>query len=122
MTDALLNGKIENLSKYTPEKAVDNLITNLWYVSTTVDHSLSIMKPGNVAVSDASVLANSPVTSGPFYAYREVLEVCATGGSHRKLIVRLTEAYPIPGRIWNCCYNTDTSKWSGWSSVGGSSY
>ena len=80
------------------------------------------MKAGTVAAEDASLLTNSPVPSGPFYAYREVFEVCATDRSHRKIILRLTEAYPTPGRIWTCCYNTDISKWSGWASVGGSSY
>ena len=112
-TDALLNGN-------TPEYALKNIIVNPLIIDESFEND--VMKPGTIATEDATTLLNTPVTSGPFYAYREVFALQLSNGSGRKYVVRMTEAYPSPGRIWTCCYNTDTSKWSGWSSVGGSSY
>lgn len=122
MTDALLNGNIENIFKYTPEYAYKNIITNLWQVSASGNFSMSAMKAGVVATEDASTLQNSPVTSGAFYAYREVFFLNSAVNGSSKIIVRLTESWPTPGRIWTASYNADIPRWSGWSSVGGSTY
>ena len=62
---------------------------------------------------DASTLANSPVTSGPFYGYRKVYQVHSSAANHYKTIVEIHEAYPSRGRIWTSEYNPDTG-WSGW--------
>lgn len=71
---------------------------------------------GVIATEDASKLLNSPVTDGAFYAYREVLTIKSASKDY-KVIVRLTEAYPSPGRIWIQMYNPDTSNWSGWKVI-----
>ena len=71
---------------------------------------------GVIATEDASKLLNSPVTDGAFYAYREVLTIKSALKDY-KVIVRLTEAYPSPGRIWIKMYNPDTSNWSGWKVI-----
>ena len=71
---------------------------------------------GVIATEDASKLLNSPVTDGAFYAYREVLTIKSALKDY-KVIVRLTEAYPSPGRIWINMYNPDTSNWSGWNVI-----
>lgn len=71
---------------------------------------------GVIATEDASKLLNSPVTDGAFYAYREVLTIKSALKDY-KVIVRLTEAYPSPGRIWIKMYNPDTSNWSGWNVI-----
>lgn len=71
---------------------------------------------GVIATEDASKLLNSPVTDGAFYAYREVLTIKSASKDY-KVIVRLTEAYPSPGRIWIKMYNPDTSNWSGWKVI-----
>ena len=71
---------------------------------------------GVIATEDASKLLNSPVTDGAFYAYREVLTIKSASKDY-KVIVRLTEAYPSPGRIWLKMYNPDTSNWSGWKVI-----
>ena len=71
---------------------------------------------GVIATEDASKLLNSPVTDGAFYAYREVLTIKSASKDY-KVIVRLTEAYPSPGRIWIRMYNPDTSNWSGWKVI-----
>lgn len=71
---------------------------------------------GVIATEDASKLLNSPVTDGAFYAYREVLTIKSASKDY-KVIVRLTEAYPSPGRIWIIMYNPDTSNWSGWKVI-----
>ena len=120
--EASLNGKIENIFKYTPEYAVNNIISEVLLVGVSTGFSIESMKSGVVATEDARTLKLPPIVSGPFYAYREVFVIPGVDGGGRKFIVRLTETYPSPGRIWCRCYNTDASKWSGWSSVGGSTY
>lgn len=43
-----------------------------------------------------------------------VSNVELNGLTYGKTIVRLTEAYPVAGRIWTTVYNTDFSSWSSW--------
>lgn len=67
-------------------------------------------------------LVDSPV-DGTFYAYRKILKIpnINSDGSLRagcKVIVKLTEAYPIPGRIWLNVYEPDGNKgWTGWTYI-----
>ena len=64
---------------------------------------------------DASTLKNSPVTSGPFYAYRRVYQVYSATNNHYKTIVELHEAYPQRGRVWKREYDPNNG-WTGyWS-------
>ena len=64
---------------------------------------------------DASTLKNSPVTSGPFYAYRRTYQVYNTVNSFYNTVVELHESYPQRGRIWKREYAPNIG-WSGhWS-------
>lgn len=115
-----LNGNLIYTQNFIPEIAKNNIITDLLSVNINGVMNKSYMYPGSVATEDASTLANSPVKSGAFYAHREVLFVPnqgIVGNTYGKTIVRLTEAYPITGRIWTCSYNTDLSTWTGWKST-----
>ena len=78
------------------------LSTNLLNVANTMP--LAIMS------EDASTLVNSPITSGKFYGVREAFVVSA-----RHYIVRITEIYPLPGRIWLNIYNYND--WVGWRNI-----
>ena len=73
------------------------------------------MRAGYVGTEDASTLINSPISSGPFYAYREILVVPNVYDDKNKIIVRLTEAYPKHGRIWINLYNNG---WGNWEETG----
>ena len=69
--------------------------------------------PCTIGTEDASVLRGSPVTSGPFYAYRLTLPQKGVSGAYKVTVV-LFESYPVPGRIWTRAYNPDTGAWSDW--------
>lgn len=117
---AELNDNLIYTQNFIPEIAKNNIITDLLSVNINGVMNESYMYPGSVATEDASTLANSPVKSGAFYAHREVLFIPnqgIVGNTYGKTIVRLTEAYPITGRIWTCSYNTDFSTWTGWKSI-----
>lgn len=58
-----------------------------------------------VRTEDASTLINSPVTSGPFYAYRKVYPVYVPWSHHSKIVVELHEFFPQKGRIWAQAYD-----------------
>ena len=63
-----------------------------------------------VRTEDASTLINSPVTSGPFYAYRKVYPVYVPWSHHSKIFVELKEVFPQKGRIWTQAYDPN----NGW--------
>ena len=112
----LLNEGIQAVSKKQNFcKGSDRLLTDVLLVDfkNPTGESNSY---GVIATEDASKLLNSPVTDGAFYAYREVLTIKSASKDY-KVIVRLTEAYPSPGRIWIKMYNPDTSNWSGWKVI-----
>lgn len=69
-----------------------------------------------VRTEDASTLINSPVTSGPFYAYRKVYPVYTPWSHHSKVFVELKEVFPQKGRIWTQAYDPNNG-WgdNGWS-------
>lgn len=73
------------------------------------DYTADNMQPGYIATENASVLVNSPITSGAFYAYREV-EAYPVG----HVLVRLKEMYPCSGRVWSNMYDKNYQKWMGW--------
>ena len=114
------NGNLVYTQQFIPEIAKNNIITNLLAINTNGVMNASYMYPGSVATEDASSLKSSPVKSGAFYAYREVFFIPnqgIVGNTYGKTIVRLTEAYPVAGRIWACAYNTDLGAWSEWKSI-----
>lgn len=67
-----------------------------------------------VRTDDASTLINSPVTSGPFYAYRKVYPVYVPWSHHSKIFVELKEVFPQKGRIWTQAYDPN----NGWGDNG----
>lgn len=67
-----------------------------------------------VRTEDASTLINSPVTSGPFYAYRKVYPVYVPWSHHSKIFVELKEVFPQKGRIWTQAYDPN----NGWGDNG----
>lgn len=67
-----------------------------------------------VRTEDASTLINSPVTSGPFYAYRKVYPVYVPWSHHSKIFVELRETFPQKGRIWTQAYDPN----NGWGDNG----
>lgn len=67
-----------------------------------------------VRTDDASTLINSPVTSGPFYAYRKVYPVYTSWSHHSKVFVELKEVFPQKGRIWTQAYDPN----NGWGDNG----
>lgn len=73
------------------------------------DYTADNMQPGYIATENASSLVNSPITSGAFYAYREV-EAYPVG----HVLVRLKEMYPCSGRTWSNMYDKNVQGWYGW--------
>ena len=69
-----------------------------------------------VRTADASTLINSPVTSGPFYAYRKVYPVYTPWSHHSKVFVELKEVFPQKGRIWTQAYDPNNGRGdNGWT-------
>lgn len=113
-----LNSALTEDEKFLPPKASQNTFSNLLHIDTSGSYNIDQMKPGCVATEDASELSGSPVTEGAFYAWRELFWIPnASKNGGGKCIVRLTEAYPIAGRIWITSYNTDISEWSQWAEI-----
>lgn len=73
-------------------------------------YSTSVNYDNVVRTDDASTLINSPVTSGPFYAYRKVYPVYTPWSHHSKVFVELKEVFPQKGRIWTQAYDPN----NGW--------
>lgn len=112
----LLNEGIQAVSKKQNFcKGSDRLLTDVLQIDFTNPTGES-NSYGVIATEDASKLLNSPVTDGAFYAYREVLTIKSVPKDY-KVIVRLTEAYPSPGRTWIKAYNPNISDWSDWKVI-----
>ena len=77
-------------------------------------YSSSVNYDNVVRTEDASTLINSPVTSGPFYAYRKVYPVYTPWSHHSKVFVELKEVFPQKGRIWTQAYDPH----NGWGDNG----
>lgn len=77
-------------------------------------YSTSVNYDNVVRTEDASTLINSPVTSGPFYAYRKVYPVYTPWSHHSKVFVELKEVFPQKGRIWTQAYDPN----NGWGNNG----
>ena len=114
------NGNLVYTQQFIPEIAKNNIITNLLNININGVMNEPYMYPGSVTTEDASTLINSPMREGAFYAYREVFFLPnrgVVGNTYGKTIIRLTEAYPVSGRIWTNVYNTDLNDWTGWKSI-----
>lgn len=112
----LLSEEIQAVSKKQNFcKGSDRLLTDVLQIDFTNPTGES-NSYGVIATEDASKLLNSPVTDGAFYAYREVLTIKSAPKDY-KVIVRLTEAYPSPGRTWIKAYNPNISDWSDWKVI-----
>ena len=112
----LLNEGIQAVSKKQNFcKGSDRLLTDVLQIDFTNPTGES-NSYGVIATEDASKLLNSPVADGAFYAYREVLTIKSASKNY-KVIARLTEAYPSPGRTWIKAYNPDISDWSDWKVI-----
>lgn len=112
----LLNEGIQAVSKKQNFcKGSDRLLTDVLLIDFTNPTGES-NSYGVIATEDASKLLNSPVADGAFYAYREVLTIKSASKDY-KVIARLTEAYPSPGRTWIKAYNPDISDWSDWKVI-----
>ena len=68
----------------------------------------------SIGTEDASTINNSPVNSGPFYAYRRVYQVYSALNNNYKTMIELHEAYPQRGRVWKREYDPNTG-WNNWS-------
>ena len=114
------NGNLVYTQQFIPEIAKNNIITDLLNININGVMNEPYMYPGSVATEDASTLKNSPIKTGAFYTYREVFFIPnqgIVGNTYGKTIIRLTEAYPVSGRIWTNVYNTDSNDWTGWKST-----
>lgn len=114
------NGNLVYTQQFIPEIAKNNIITDLLNININGVMNEPYMYPGSVATEDASTLKNSPIKTGAFYTYREVFFIPnqgIVGNTYGKTIIRLTEAYPVYGRIWTNVYNTDLNDWTGWKSI-----
>lgn len=113
---SLLNEGIQAVSKKQNFcKGSDRLLTDVLQIDFTNPTGES-NSYGVIATEDASKLLNSPIADGAFYAYREVLTIKSASKDY-KVIARLTEAYPSPGRVWIKAYNPDISDWSDWKVI-----
>lgn len=94
------------------------LSNNLLSINTSNPYADN-MKPTSFGTENASTLVNSPVTSGAFYGVREVFCITRNSptGDFIRVLVRLTEAYPVTGRIWINVYEKNTSQWTGWKKI-----
>ena len=112
------NSALAEDENFLPPKASQNRFSNPLHIDISGSYDIFEMKPGCIATEDASELSGSPVTEGAFYAWREVFWIPnSSNNGGGKCIVKLTEAYPIAGRIWINAYNTDISEWSDWKSI-----
>lgn len=59
---------------------------------------------------DIALYTGLTLTSGYFYGLREAFVITPA-----HYIVRITEIYPTPGRIWVNIFNN--SDWKGWKSI-----
>lgn len=101
------------LMEYTPLGGRDNFINNLLLIDLN-NPDAPCNQSSVIATEDASTLINSPITTGAFYAYREVMFIDNPTGGQPKCTVRLTQAYPHGGDIWVNVYDPNFGYWIGW--------
>lgn len=93
------------------DRAVKADMLDVDFSSSTSDKN----KAHRIGTEDATLLANSPVTSGQFYGKWECIPYGLSGNSDSsRLMVIITEFYPLQGRVWFNHYNYN--KWAGWFS------
>ena len=73
----------------------------------------SVTQTSYVNTEDASTLINSPVTSGAFYAIREVFFTpSAYNVNNNHILITLKEVYPQRGRVWSRMYDVHQGAWN----------
>lgn len=87
----------------------DRTVTNLLQVSLD-NRDAEINKPCKIATTNAGSLDNRAPGMPSSGAYIAMREVHWFGSTH--VLVVITEAYPVSGRIWANFYNTGA--WDGW--------
>lgn len=80
------------------------------FTNSTADKN----KVHRIGTADASKLINSPITSGNFYGKWECIFYGVGSGGYR-LMVKITEFHPVPGRVWFNHYNW--TAWTGWQKL-----
>lgn len=106
------NSDVEHYTQYygaTNQSITDMLLIDYNNSQGTSNYDCSI------GTEDASTIKNSPVNSGPFYAYRRVYQVYSALNNNYKTIVEIHEAYPQRGRVWKREYDPNTGWNSNWS-------
>jgi hypothetical protein len=98
------------MEKYYGDMTSTPLKTNLLDVDLKNPLS-SKNKAHKIGVNDASTLSNSPITTGAFFGEWEYTFHTISGDKSRAF-VKITEYYPINGRIWFNHYNW--TAWTGW--------
>ena len=83
--------------------------TPLDLLSVDITNNSSANRKYLFETDDASKYINSPVNSGYFFGKREVIFMYP-----KRLLVKITEFYPLQGRIWYNHFNV--TGWSGWRS------
>ena len=109
MADTTLARKITQHSISQETNFTDRIVNNLLGVSL-VDRNAEINKPCKIATNDAGSLINRAAGMPSSGAYIAMREVHWFSSSH--VLVIITEAYPVAGRIWANFYNTGA--WDGW--------
>ena len=105
---------LNKLYQFSNVHGSNNLVSDLLHVDPN-NPGADVNTRTVVATEDASTLVNSPVTSGAFYASREVQCIKSHAGGY-KVNVILYENYPVSGRIWTSSFNPDNNSWDGWNS------
>lgn len=118
-TNMVTSGGVYNANCLTLAKSsyeCANTVTNLIDINLNTWND-NLNRITSIATEDATGLTNSPITSGAFYCTREVLFAGGANDNGREVIVRLTEGYPVTGRIWINMYSPYIGSWSGWKQI-----
>lgn len=116
---------LEKVGKCTPVFGPQNKIKDVLNVTTSASSWETPDSFGYIAqeANSSDPIVNGPPVTGAFYAIREVLKVQSVNinGTTRngcQVMVRLTETFPVAGRMWFRVYNTDSRTWtSAWKSI-----
>lgn len=92
------------------------LKTKLLEIDRANPHA-SVNKVHKFSTNDASTLTSSPVSTGPFIGTWECIfhTLNTEDYTNSRIMVKITEFYPVCGRVWYNHYNS-TSAWGGWFS------
>jgi len=101
--------------KLTPS----NSLSDLLHIELNGNYDSVVMQTTYVGTEDSSTIVNSPLSSGSFYAIRQVYRVPNQFGGYH-FLVNLLEFYPCQGRMWFRMYDINQKKWlpvNGWNCI-----